>query len=54
MYVINFNDKKSKGTHWVLLFTDRNTAVNFDFLGIEYIPQEIFKKVRDKSFTHNI
>ena len=26
-YVINLDDKKSKGTHWVSLFIDKNTAV---------------------------
>ena len=32
--------KKSKATHWVSLFIDRNTVVYFDSFGIEYIPQE--------------
>ena len=35
-YVINLNDKNSKGTYWVSLFIDRNTAVYFDSFGIEY------------------
>ena len=39
-YVINLDDKKSQGVHWVSLFIDRNTAVYFDSFGIEYIPQE--------------
>ena len=30
--------KKSKGTHCVSLFIDRNAAVYFDSFGIEYIP----------------
>ena len=46
--------KKSKGTHWFSLFIDRNTAVHFDFFGIEYIPQEVLNKIRDESITHNI
>ena len=37
-YVISLFDKKSKGTHWVLLFIDINTAVYFDLFGMEYIP----------------
>ena len=40
--------KKSKGKHWVLLFIDRNTAVYFDSFGIEYIPQKVLNKVKDK------
>ena len=54
MYVINLNDKNSKGTHWVSLIIDRNLAVCFDSFGIEYIPQEVLNKIRDKSITHNI
>ena len=46
--------KKSKGTHSVSLFIDRNTSVYFDSFGIEYIPQEVLKKIKDKSITHNI
>ena len=40
-YLINFDDKKSKGTHWVSLFIDRNTAAYFNFFRIEYIPPEV-------------
>ena len=52
-YVINFNDKNSKGTLWVWLFIDRNTAVYFHSFGNECIPQEVLTKVKDKSITHN-
>ena len=30
-YVINLDDKDSKGTHWVPLFIERNLAVYFEF-----------------------
>ena len=53
-YVINLEDKKNKGTHPVSLFIDRNTAVYFDSLEIEYIPQEVLKKMKDKSVTYII
>ena len=53
-YVLNLNDKNSKGTHWFSLFADRSTAVYFDSFGIEYIPQEVLNKIKDKSITHNI
>ena len=43
-YVINIDDKKSKGTHWVSLFFDRNTVVYFDSFGIEYIPQKVLNQ----------
>ena len=52
--MINLDDKNSKGAHWVSLFIDRNLAVYFDSFGIEYIPQEVLNKIRDKSITQNI
>ena len=54
VYVINLTDKQSKGTHWVSLFIDGNTAVYFDSFGIKYIPQEVFSKIKHKSITQNI
>ena len=36
------------------LFNDRNAAVQFDYFGIEYLPQEVLNKTRDKSTNHNI
>ena len=53
-YVINLDDKKSKGTHWVLLFIDRNLAVYYDSFQIDYILQEVLNKIKDKSIPHNI
>ena len=38
----------------VPLFIDRNAVVYSDFFGIEYVPQEVLSKIRDKSITHNI
>ena len=32
---------------------DRNTAVYFDSFGIEYIPQEVLNKIKDKSISRN-
>ena len=46
VYVINLDDKNSKGTHSVSLFID--TAVRFDYFGIEFIPQEVLSKIKDK------
>ena len=54
MYVINPDDENIVGTHWVSLFTDRNTAVYFDYFGIEYVPQEVLNKIKDQSITHKI
>ena len=53
-YVINLDKKKGKETHWVSFFIDKDTFVYCDSFGIEYIPQGLLNKVRDKSITHNI
>ena len=53
-YVINLDDKKCGGTHWVSLFIDRNAVVYFDSFGIEYIFEEVLNKIKDKSITHNL
>ena len=47
-YVINLDDKYSKGRRWVSLFIDRNLAVYFDSFGIEYIPQEVLTYLTQK------
>ena len=47
-YVINLADKDSKGTHWVSLFINKNLALYFHSFGIEYIPQEVLNRIKDK------
>ena len=37
-----------------LSFIDRNTAAYFDSFEVEYIPQDVLNKVKDKSVTHSI
>ena len=54
MYVINLCDKQSKGTHYVALLIDGNTAVYFDSFGIEYIPQKALSKIKNESLTQSI
>ena len=45
VYVINLDVKESKEIHWVSLFIEGNTALYFDFFGIEYITQEVLNKI---------
>ena len=52
--IIYLDDKQSNGTYWVLLFTDRHMAMYFDSFEIEYIPQEVLNKIKEKSIAHNI
>ena len=36
------------------MFIDRNTAAYFDSFGIEYVPQELLNKIKDKSVIHKM
>ena len=40
-YVINLDEYKDTGTHWVALFCKKNEIVYFDSFGVEHIPEEI-------------
>ena len=37
-YVINLDEYKDTGTHWVALFCKKNELVYFDNFGVEHIP----------------
>ena len=49
MYVINLDDKNSKGTHLVSLLIDIELAAYFVSSGIKYISLELLNKIREKS-----
>ena len=45
-YVINLDEFKSIGTHWIALYVNWNSSYNaiyFDGFGVEHIPKEIKK-----------
>ena len=42
-YVINLDEHKNTGTHWVSLFVKTNEVIYFDSFGVEHIPKEINK-----------
>ena len=48
VYVINLDEYKNTGTHWVSLFVKTNEIIYFDSFGVEHIPKEINKFVRSK------
>ena len=47
-YIINLDEYKNTGTHWIALFVKPKYAVYFDSFGIEYIPKEINEFIRSK------
>ena len=40
-YVINLDEYKSIGTHWIALHVNGNNVTNFDSFGVEHIPPKI-------------
>ena len=47
-YVINLDEYKSIGTHWIVLYVNVNNIVNFDSFGVEHTPKEIKKIIGNK------
>ena len=47
-YVINLDEFKSIGTHWIVLYVNGNSIIYFDSFGAEHIPKEIKKFIRNK------
>ena len=52
-YVINLDECKSIGTHWIFIFVKNNLATYFDSFGVENIPKEIEKLIGKKHITRN-
>ena len=53
-YVINLDEYADVGTHWIALFCNRSEIVYFDSFGVEHVPAEIKKIVRNKNIIANI
>ena len=54
-YVINLDEYKNTGTHWVSLFVKTNEVIYFYSFGVEHIPKEINKFINsNKKIEANI
>ena len=53
-YVINLDEYEDKGTHWIALFCNRSEILYFDSFGVEHVPEEIKKFLRNKNIIANI
>ena len=51
-YIINLDEYANVGTYWIALFCKKNEIIYFDSFGVEYIPEEIKKFI--KEFPGNI
>ena len=53
-YVISLGEYENIGTHWIALFLKNNEVIYFDSFGVEYVPKEIKKFIRNKDIRTNI
>ena len=53
-YVINLDEYRSIGTHWIALYVNAENATYFDNFGVEYVPKEIKKFTGNKNVITNI
>ena len=53
-YVINLDEYKSIGHDWISLYVNAENVTYFDSFGVEHIPKEIGKLIRNKNITMNI
>ena len=53
-YVINLDEYSDIGTHWVALWVNNNNVTYFDSFGVEHIPKEITKFIKNKNIKTNI
>ena len=53
-YVINLDEHKDTGTHWVALFCKKNEIVYFDSFGVEHVPEETKKFIGNRNIRANI
>ena len=54
-YVVNPDEYKSIGTHWIALYVNgNNNAIYFDSFRVEHIPKEIKKFIGNKNIITNI
>ena len=52
--VINRDDFKPIGTHWIALFVNCDNIINFGSFGVAYIPTEIKQFIGNKNIMTNI
>ena len=53
-YVINLDEYSDIGTHWVALWVNNNNITYFDSSGVEHIPKEIIKFIKNRNIKTNI
>ena len=52
--MINLDEYADVGTHWIVLFCERNKIVYIDRFGVEQFPEETKEFVENKNIIANI
>ena len=53
-YVINLDQFKSIGTHWITLYVNGNNVRYFDSFGVEHIAKKVKKFIGNKNMIANV
>ena len=53
MFVINLDEYEDAGTHWIALYVKNKKVVYFDSFGVEHVPKEIIKFIKNKDIIAN-
>ena len=53
-YVINLDEYEDAGTHWIALYVKNKKVVYFDSFGVEHVPKETIKFIKNRDITANI
>ena len=53
VYVVNLEEYKSIGIHWIILYVNDNNVIYFDSFGVEHITKEIKKFIGNKNIITN-
>ena len=53
-YVINLDEYRNIGTHWIVLYVNNKTITYFDSFVVEHIPKKIIKFIDNRNIITNI
>ena len=53
-YAMNLDKHESIGTHGIALYVNGDNMIYFDSFGVEHIPKEVKKFIRNKNIITNI
>ena len=53
-YVVNLDEFKSIGTHWIALYVNYNSVTCFKNFGVEHVPKELKTFIGSKIIIKNI